>query len=165
MIAWHSDFPCKLKIIEKGDFVMRQTTIINKPQVEKKWYVVDAQGQVLGRLAAFCAAHLRGKTKPTFTPHVDMGDNIIVINADKVVLTANKEQDKIYYHHSGYPGGLKTANPATLRAKKPIAIVEKAIKGMIPHTKLGAQQFRNLYVYAGPEHKHAAQQPVKLEVK
>ena len=144
---------------------MRQTTIINKQSADKKWYVIDAEGQVLGRLASVCASYLRGKNKPTFTPHVDMGDNIIVINADKVVLTANKEKDKIYYRHSGYPGGLKTINASNLRMKKPIALVEKAVKGMIPHTKLGAKQFKNLFVYAGNEHKHQAQQPVKLEVK
>ena len=144
---------------------MRQTTIINKQSADKKWYVIDAEGQVLGRLASVCASYLRGKNKPTFTSHVDMGDNIIVINADKVVLTANKEKDKIYYRHSGYPGGLKTINASNLRMKKPIALVEKAVKGMIPHTKLGAKQFKNLFVYAGSEHKHQAQQPVKLEVK
>ena len=144
---------------------MRQTTIINKQSADKKWYVIDAEGQVLGRLASVCASYLRGKNKPTFTPNADMGDNIIVINADKVVLTANKEKDKIYYRHSGYPGGLKTINASNLRMKKPIALVEKAVKGMIPHTKLGAKQFKNLFVYAGSEHKHQAQQPVKLEVK
>lgn len=144
---------------------MRQTTIVKHKEVNKKWYIVDAEGQVLGRLAALCASVLRGKNKSTFTPNVDMGDNIIVINADKVVLTANKEQDKIYYHHSGYPGGLKTTTPAELRARRPIAIIEKAVKGMIPHTKLGAKQFKNLYVYAGTEHKHEAQKPEKLEVK
>lgn len=144
---------------------MRQTTIVTNQTRDKKWYVVDAEGQILGKLAAMCATYLRGKNKPTFTPNVDMGDNIIVINADKVVLTANKEQDKIYYRHTGYSGGLRTTTPAELRAKKPIAIIEKAIKGMIPHTKLGAKQFRNLFVYAGSEHKHEAQKPMKLEVK
>ena len=144
---------------------MRQTTIVNKQNAQKKWYVIDAEGQVLGRLASVCASYLRGKNKPTFTPNADMGDNIIVINADKVVLTANKEKDKIYYHHSGYPGGLKSINAANLRTKKPIALIEKAVKGMIPHTKLGAKQFKNLFVYAGSEHKHQAQQPEVLEVK
>ncbi|MBR2848915.1 MAG: 50S ribosomal protein L13 [Mycoplasmataceae bacterium] len=144
---------------------MRQTTIVKHKEVDKKWYVIDAQGQVLGRLAAFCASYLRGKNKPTFTPNVDMGDNIIIINAEKVVLTANKENDKIYYHHSGYPGGLKTTTPSQLRAKKPTMIIEKAIKGMIPHTKLGRKQFKNLYVYAGSEHKHESQKPEKLEVR
>ncbi|QCZ36797.1 50S ribosomal protein L13 [Mycoplasma nasistruthionis] len=144
---------------------MRQTTIVNTQQASKKWYVVDAEGQVLGRLAAHVASVLRGKTKPTFTPHADMGDNVIIVNADKIVLTANKEEDKIYYSHSGYPGGLKSINAAKLRIKKPTALIQKAVFGMLPHTKLGDKQRRNLFVYAGPEHKHEAQNPEKLEVK
>ncbi|EGV00313.1 50S ribosomal protein L13 [Mycoplasmopsis columbina] len=144
---------------------MRQTTIINREKANKKWYVVDAEGQVLGRLAAFVASVLRGKNKPTFTPNADMGDYVVIVNAEKVVLTANKEEDKMYYHHSGYPGGLKSINAAKLRVKKPTALVEKAISGMIPHTKLGDKQRRNLFVYAGPNHKHEAQQPESLEVK
>lgn len=144
---------------------MRQTTIVTHQKTNKKWYVIDAEGQILGRLASLCSSYLRGKMKPAFTPNVDMGDNIIVINADKVILTANKEKSKIYYHHTGYPGGLKKTNPEQLRAKRPILLVEKAIKGMIPHTKLGARQYKNLFVYAGSEHKHKAQKPIKLEVK
>ncbi|OAB48803.1 50S ribosomal protein L13 [Mycoplasmopsis gallinarum] len=144
---------------------MRQTTIINREKANKKWYVVDAQGQILGRLAAFVASVLRGKNKPTFTPTADMGDNVIIINADKIVLSGNKEEDKIYHHHSGYPGGLKSITAAKLRVKKPTALVEKAISGMIPHTKLGNKQRKNLYVYAGSTHNHEAQQPESLEVK
>ncbi|WP_027334870.1 50S ribosomal protein L13 [Mycoplasmopsis felifaucium] len=144
---------------------MRQTTIVNRDKANKKWYVVDAEGQVLGRLAAFVASVLRGKTKPTFTPNADMGDNVIVINAEKAILTANKEEDKIYYHHSGYPGGLKQITAAKLRAKKPTALVEKAVFGMLPHTKLGNKQRRNLFVVAGPEHKFTAQKPESLEVR
>ncbi|WP_322875532.1 50S ribosomal protein L13 [Mycoplasmopsis felis] len=144
---------------------MRQTTIVNTQQASKKWYVIDAQGQVLGRLAAFVASVLRGKNKPTFTPNADMGDNVVIINAEKVVLTAKKEEQKIYYSHSGYPGGLKTISAAKLRVKRPTALIEKAVSGMIPHTKLGNKQRRNLYVYAGPEHKQAAQNPERLEVK
>ncbi|ENY69591.1 50S ribosomal protein L13 [Mycoplasmopsis bovigenitalium] len=144
---------------------MRQTTIVNRENANKKWYVVDAEGQVLGRLAATVASILRGKNKPTFTPNADMGDYVIVINAEKVVLTANKEEDKIYYHHSGYPGGLKSITAGKLRVKKPTALVQKAVAGMLPHTKLGNKQIKNLFVYAGPEHKHAAQQPESLEVK
>ncbi|MBU4689469.1 MULTISPECIES: 50S ribosomal protein L13 [Mycoplasma] len=144
---------------------MRQTTIVNKENANKKWYVVDAEGQVLGRLAATVATVLRGKNKPTFTPNADMGDNVIIINAEKVVLTANKEEDKVYYHHTGYPGGLKSITAAKLRIKKPTAIVQKAIYGMLPHTKLGDKQRKNLFVYAGPEHAHQAQQPESLEVK
>ncbi|VEU70975.1 50S ribosomal protein L13 [Mycoplasmopsis glycophila] len=144
---------------------MRQTTIVNSQQADKKWYVIDAEGQVLGRLAAFVASVLRGKNKPTFTPNSDMGDNVIIINAEKVVLTAKKEENKIYYSHSGYPGGLKSITAAKLRVKRPTALIEKAVSGMIPHTKLGNKQRRNLYVYAGPEHKQEAQQPERLEVK
>ncbi|SJZ59799.1 50S ribosomal protein L13 [Mycoplasmopsis verecunda] len=144
---------------------MRQTTIVNTQQANKKWYVVDAEGQVLGRLAAQVASVLRGKNKPTFTPNSDMGDNVIIINAEKVVLTGNKEENKIYYSHSGYPGGLKSIQAAKLRVKRPTALIEKAVSGMLPHTKLGNKQRRNLFVYAGPEHKHAAQNPERLEVK
>ncbi|WP_036464895.1 50S ribosomal protein L13 [Mycoplasmopsis sturni] len=144
---------------------MRQTTIINTQQANKKWYVVDAEGQVLGRLASFVASVLRGKTKPSFTPHADMGDNVVIINADKIILTAKKEQNKVYYSHSGYPGGLKSITAAKLRAKKPTALVEKAIHGMLPHTKLGNKQRRNVFIYAGAEHKHQAQNPERLEVR
>ena len=143
---------------------MRQTTIVGHTKVNKKWFVIDAEGQTLGRLAAVAATYLRGKHKVDFTPNVDMGDNIIVINAEKVVLTANKEEDKIYYSHSQYPGGLKAINAADLRAKKPTAIVEKAIRGMLPHSRLGDKQRSNLFVYAGTDHKHEAQQPEVLEV-
>ncbi|MGY6172306.1 50S ribosomal protein L13 [Candidatus Mycoplasma pogonae] len=144
---------------------MRQTTIVKHLEVNKKWYVIDAADAVLGRLATVSATYLRGKNKPDFTPNVDMGDYIIVINADKVVLTANKEEDKMYYSHSGYPGGLKARTAKEVRARKPIMLVEKAIKGMLPKTKLGRKQFKNLFVYAGPEHAHEAQKPEKLEVK
>lgn len=144
---------------------MRQTTILKKEEIEKKWFIIDAEDQILGRVATLAASYLRGKNKPTFTPHIDMGDNIVIINADKILLTGNKEQDKKYYSHSGYPGGLKTTNPAELRVKKPIKILEKAIKGMLPHNKLGSKQYKNLYVYAGSEHKQEAQKPEKLEVK
>ncbi|APJ38536.1 50S ribosomal protein L13 [Mycoplasmopsis pullorum] len=144
---------------------MRQTTITTKLTANKKWYVVDAEGQILGRLAAQVATVLRGKNKPDFTPNADMGDNVIIINAEKIVLTAKKEENKVYYSHSGYSGGLKSITAAKLRAKKPTALVQKAIFGMLPHTKLGNQQRRNLFVYAGPEHKHEAQQPERLEVK
>lgn len=144
---------------------MRQTTIVKHKEVKKEWFIVDAEGQTLGRLAATVASVLRGKNKPTFTPNVDMGDNIVIINAEKIVLTANKEQNKLYYSHSGYPGGLKVKTAKELRTKKPTALVEKAIKGMLPHTKLGREQFRNLFVYEGAEHNHQAQSPKKLEVK
>lgn len=144
---------------------MRQTTIIKHKEVTKEWFIVDAKGQTLGRLAAQVASVLRGKHKPTFTPNVDMGDNVVIINAEQIVLTANKEEGKKYYSHSGWRGGLKVKTAAELRATKPYALVEKAIKGMLPHTKLGREQFRNLFVYVGQEHKHEAQQPKKMEIK
>lgn len=143
---------------------MRQTTIVNSQKADKKWYVIDAEGQVVGRLSAFVASVLRGKHKPTFTPNADMGDNVIIINAAKVVLTGKKEENKVYYSHSGYPGGLKSIVAAKLRVKRPAALIEKAIHGMIPHTKLGNKQRRNLFIYPGPEHKHEAQKPERLEV-
>ncbi|MDJ1645553.1 50S ribosomal protein L13 [Mycoplasma phocimorsus] len=143
---------------------MRQTTNVKHLETDKKWLLIDAKDLVLGRTAARIATILMGKHKPSYTKNVDMGDNIVVINAGQIKLTANKELDKKYYHHSGYPGGLKVTNAHDLRAKKPIALLEKAVKGMLPHTKLGRKQFRNLYVYAGSEHSQQAQQPVKIEV-
>lgn len=144
---------------------MRQTTFIKPNEVERKWFVIDAESQILGRLAAFVASRLRGKHSPLFTPNVDMGDKIIIINAEKILLTAKKEDQKLYYRHSGYPGGLKVRTARELRAKKPIALIEKAVYGMLPHTKLGDKQRKNLYVYVGTEHPHQGQNPEKLEVK
>ncbi len=131
-------------------------------EVERKWYVVDATDQVVGRLAANVAAVLRGKNKPTFTPNVDTGDYVIIINADKVRLTGNKENQKVYTHHTGYPGGLKEVSYKKMLADHPERILEKAIKGMLPHNTLGRQMYRKLKVYAGPEHKHQAQMPEEL---
>ncbi|ACF07253.1 50S ribosomal protein L13 [Metamycoplasma arthritidis] len=144
---------------------MHQTTIVKKETVDKKWYLIDAANVPLGRLSTLVASTLRGKTKPTFTPNVDMGDNVVVINAKEVLLTAKKDEKKIYYHHTGYPGGLKQITAKDLRQKHPEALVEKAVRGMLPHTALGRKQFRNLFVYAGPDHKQMAQQPMKIEVK
>ena len=134
-------------------------------EVERKWYVIDAEGKTLGRLATVCANLLRGKTKPEFTPHVDTGDFVIVINADKIQVTGNKETDKIYYHHTGFPGGLKSISFKDLMKKDPTKAIEKAVKGMLPHNTLGAQQFTKLKVYAGAEHPHAAQKPVVYEME
>lgn len=131
---------------------------------DKKWYVVDATGQVLGRLAAQVAALLRGKHKASFAPHMDMGDYVIVINADKVVLTGNKLDQKMAYSHSGRPGGLKAVAYGELMEKNPELVVEKAVKGMLPHTSLGREQGKKLHVYAGSEHRHAAQQPVPYQM-
>ncbi|MDI3546800.1 MAG: large subunit ribosomal protein [Halanaerobiales bacterium] len=141
------------------------STYIAKPnEVERKWYVVDAAGQTLGRLATRIAEVLRGKHKPTFTPHVDTGDYVIVVNAEKVKLTGNKWEQKKYYRHSGYPGGLKETPYNKLVEKKPELIIEKAVRGMIPHNKLGRKIMKKLKVYAGPEHPHQAQQPEVMEL-
>ena len=129
-------------------------------EVERKWYLIDADGQILGRLATVIADILRGKNKPEFTPNVDTGDFVIVINADKIQVTGKKETDKKYYHHTGYPGGLKVASFKDLMEKDPRKAIEKAVKGMLPHTTLGRQQFNKLNVYAGCEHPHAAQKPI-----
>ena len=134
-------------------------------EVERKWYVIDAEGKTLGRLATFCANLLRGKTKPEFTPNVDTGDFVIVINAEKIQVSGNKETDKIYYHHTMYPGGLKSISFKALMEKDPTKAIEKAVKGMLPHNTLGAQQFTKLKVYAGSEHPHAAQKPVAYEME
>lgn len=133
---------------------------IAKPaDVDRKWYVIDAEGKTLGKLAVEAAMILRGKKKPIYTPHIDTGDYVIVINAEKVCVTGKKESDKIYKHHSGYPGGLKETPLKELRAKQPEKIIRHAVKGMMPKGKLGRQMFKKLKVYAGPEHPHAAQHP------
>ncbi len=141
-----------------------KTVSANASTVNKEWVLIDAEGQALGRLAAKVAMLLRGKTKTNFTPHVDCGDNVIIINAEKVKLTGNKMTDKVYLSHSGYPGGQSETTPAKLMAKKPTAVVEKAIRGMLPKNRLGRELFRNLHVYAGPEHKHEAQQPKPMKL-
>jgi large subunit ribosomal protein L13 len=135
-----------------------------KGEIEQSWYVVDAESKVLGRLATRVADVLRGKHKPIFTPYVDTGDFVVVINAEKIHLTGTKMDNKKYYRHSGYPGGLKTTTPAELLRKKPEAIIMHAVKGMLPKTKLGRQQFKKLKVYAGKDHPHQAQQPSELKV-
>lgn len=132
--------------------------------VERSWYVIDATDVVLGRLASQAAQLLRGKHKPVFAPHVDAGDFVIIINADKVALTGNKRESKLAYRHSGYPGGLRSVKYSELLATRPELAVEKAIKGMLPHNKLGTAQLKKLKVYAGPEHPHGAQQPVDFTI-
>lgn len=132
---------------------------------DKQWYVIDATDQVLGRLAAQIAAILRGKTKATFAPHMDMGDYVIVINAEKVVLTGNKLDQKFAYHHSGRPGGLRATSYRELMATYPERVIEKAVRGMLPHNSLGREQGKKLHVYAGAEHPHAGQQPIPYEIK
>jgi large subunit ribosomal protein L13 len=142
-----------------------KTVSANKNTVNKEWVLIDAENEVLGRLASVTAKFLRGKYKTNFTPHVDCGDNVIIINADKIRLTGKKWDQKEYIRHSGYPGGQRSTSAIQLMAKKPEAMVEKAIKGMLPKNKLGADMFRNLYVYAGTEHNQEAQKPKKINLK
>ncbi len=136
-----------------------------KETVERKWYVIDAQNKPLGRVASLAAVYLRGKHKPTYTPHIDCGDNIIIINADKVKLTGNKMENKMYYNHSMYLGGLRERTAKEMIERYPEEMMERAVKGMLPHNRLGRQMYKKLYVYAGNEHKHQAQKPEVLEVK
>ncbi len=142
-------------------------TFMAKPgdMKNRKWYILDAEGKVLGRLAVEAAKILRGKHKPDFTPHVDTGDHVIVINADKIKLTGNKLRTKNYYRHSGFPGGLKVINYEKLMKTRPELAVEKAITGMLPHNRLGAKMARKLKVYSGPEHPHQAQKPEARQVQ
>ena len=133
--------------------------------IEREWYVVDATGHTLGRLASEIATILRGKNKPTYTPHIDTGDNVIVINAEKIKVTGKKLDQKIYYHHSDYVGGMKETTLKEMMAKKPEKVIELAVKGMLPKGPLGRQMIKKLHVYAGAEHNHAAQQPKALEIK
>ncbi len=140
-------------------------TFSAKPaEVDRAWFVVDADGKTLGRLASEIARRLRGKHKPEYTPHVDTGDYIVVVNAEKIRVTGNKRADKMYHHHSGYPGGIKSINFDKLQIKAPTRIIEKAVKGMLPRGPLGRAMYRKLRVYAGPEHQHAAQLPQPLEI-
>ncbi|HED36095.1 MAG TPA: 50S ribosomal protein L13 [Gammaproteobacteria bacterium] len=140
-------------------------TFSAKPEtVKRDWYVVDADGKTLGRLASEIARRLRGKHKPVYTPHVDTGDYIVVINAEKVAVTGRKETDKMYYHHTGFPGGIKSISFDKLIQKKPEMVIEKAVKGMLPKNPLGRAMYRKLKVYAGPDHNHTAQQPQVLDI-
>ena len=132
--------------------------------VEPVWHVVDAENVVVGRLAARVASVLRGKHRPEYTPHMDLGDHVVIVNADKVRFTGKKETDKQYYRHSGYPGGIRSRTPKELRAAHPERILENAVKGMLPRTKLGRQLYRKLHVYAGADHPHEAQQPQSLDI-
>lgn len=144
---------------------MRQTFMANESNIERKWYVVDAEGQTLGRLSSEVAAILRGKNKVTYTAHVDTGDYVIIINASKIELTGNKENDKIYYRHSNHPGGLKSITAGELKRTNPERLLETSIKGMLPSSRLGEKQGKKLFVYGGAEHPHAAQQPENYELR
>lgn len=141
-----------------------KTVSLNKSTVDKSWVIVDADSQVLGRMASEVAKMIRGKHKPSFTPHVDCGDNVIVINADKIRLTGQKWTDKQYVRHTGYPGGQRFETPNSLKAKSSTRIIEKAVKGMLPNNRLGRQIFKNLYIYEGAEHPHSAQQPKEVKL-
>lgn len=167
----YASFPSNPRHVEriecpdgKGDKTLPKTFMAKESEIEKKWYVIDAKGQVLGRLASQVAAILRGKHKPTFTPHIDSGDYVIVINADQVELTGKKEHDKIYFRHTLYPGGLKTRTASEMRRTRPEQMIELAVKGMLPKNSLGRRQLRKLKVYRGSEHPHQAQQPEVLSV-
>ena len=146
------------------DSTSYKTVSAKRATVNKEWVLIDAEGEVLGRLASKAAKILRGKHKTNFTPHVDCGDYVVIINAEKVKLTGAKLTDKKYFSHTGYPGGQNITTPEELLSKKPFAVVENAIRGMLPKNRLGRELFRNLYVYVGPEHKHEAQKPKKLDL-
>jgi len=141
-----------------------KTISANSETVKKEWVLVDAEGQTLGRLASRVAMMIRGKHKPSFTPHVDCGDNVVVINADKIVLTGNKMKDKVYVRHTGYPGGRRETTAEEMMVKHPVRLVEKAVRGMLPKNKLGDKIYHNLYVYAGAEHNQEAQKPKKIDL-
>ena len=145
------------------DTLSYKTISANKATVEKAWVVVDAENQILGRMCSEIAKIIRGKHKPSFTPHVDCGDQVIVINADKVRLTGKKMTDKVYIRHTGYPGGQRFSTPREVLVKNPRGVVEAAVKGMLPKNRLGRELFHNLFVYAGPAHPHAAQQPKEIK--
>jgi large subunit ribosomal protein L13 len=141
-----------------------KTISLKKSEIQKKWWIVDAEGAVLGRLASKVAQKLRGKHKVDFTPHLDMGDCVVVVNAEKVAVSGNKEKDKKYFTHTGYPGGGKETSLEDLRQSKPEAIIQKAVKGMLPHNKLGRSIISHLKIYVGSEHPHLAQNPQKLKI-
>jgi large subunit ribosomal protein L13 len=148
--------------MRENDIMERRTFSPKRADVHREWYVIDAEGKTLGRVATAIARMLRGKHKPTFAPHVDMGDFVIVVNAEKIEVTGKKETQKIYYRHSQYPGGLKKTALRDVRARHPERIIESAVRGMLPHNVLGEQQFKKLKVYTGPSHPHASQQPKEL---
>lgn len=144
---------------------MRTTFMANEGNIERKWLLIDAEGKRLGRLSTEVASILRGKHKPTYTPHADTGDHVIIINAEKIELTGNKLNDKQYYRHSGYPGGLKSRNAAEMLDKFPGRVIEEAVRGMLPKGALGRKMFKKMHVYAGSEHNNAAQQPEVYELR
>lgn len=146
------------------DTLSYRTISVNKETADKQWVLVNAEGQVLGRLASHVAKMLRGKNKPFYTPHSDCGDYVVIINAEKIVLTGKKLTDKVYVHYSGYPGGDKHTSPAEMLKRRPTYVVEEAIRGMLPRTRLGREIFGNLHVYAGSEHPHHGQAPKEIDI-
>lgn len=146
----------------RGDTTLSKTYMARPAEITRQWYVVDAKGKTLGRLATKVASVLKGKHKVIYTPHLDVGDHVIITNAQDIVLTGNKKENKVYYRHTGYPGGLRTVTAAEVLEKNPERVVKAAVWGMLPHNRLGRQMFRKLKVYAGPEHPHQAQQPKEL---
>jgi large subunit ribosomal protein L13 len=141
-----------------------KTYSLKPDDIDRKWYLVDAQGQILGRLASEIATILRGKKKPNFSPHMDNGDHVVVVNAEKVEVTGRKRDQKLYVHHSGYPGGLRTRTFSEVQSRKPEQIIRLAVKGMLPHNRLGRQMLKKLRIYAGPDHPHQAQSPQRIEL-
>ncbi len=152
----------KKKVMEENN--VRQTYMAKKNEVERNWVLIDATDVPLGRLSTVVASILRGKNKPTYTPHVDTGDFVIVINAEKVALTGKKATDKKYYNYSGHPGGMRVTTAGQMRDNKPERLIERSVKGMLPDNRLGRKQFTKLFVYEGADHKHAAQQPKELDI-
>ena len=146
------------------ELIVRTTPMAKPNEVERKWYIVDATDVTLGRLSSVVASILRGKNKPNFTPNVDTGDNVVIINAGKVRLTGRKESDKIYYRHSDYPGGIKAVSAGELKKDNPVRLIENSIRGMLPKTSLGRKQITKLHVYAGSEHENQAQKPEQLDI-
>jgi len=144
---------------------MKDTFMQKREEVVRDWYIIDAKEDSLGRIASKAAHILRGKNKPIFTPHIDCGDNVIIINAGETILTGNKLNNKIYYNHSGYTGGLRERTAKVMKEKYPVEMLERAVKGMLPKGRLGRQMYKKLFVYAGEEHPHMAQKPTKLEMK
>jgi large subunit ribosomal protein L13 len=165
MLLFHGLIPVQLVVTQYNSGGLVKSYMARPLEVERKWYVIDAEGRTLGRLASEIAKVLRGKNKPQYTPHVDVGDFVVVVNAEKVVVTGKKAEQKVYRRHSGYPGGLKTTTYGRMMGRRPEEILRKAVYGMMPKTRLARQQMRKLKIYAGPEHPHAAQNPQRLEVK
>jgi large subunit ribosomal protein L13 len=162
-MAGFSSRPSQPDLRIAGGKTMHTTFMANPDKIERKWYVVDAEGCTLGRLASEVASVLRGKNKPEFTPHVDTGDYVIIVNAEKIKVTGRKLDEKLYYRHSRYVGGMKETTLREMLEKKPEQVVELAVKGMLPKGPLGRQMYKKLFVYAGPDHKHAAQKPEALK--